>query len=418
MSDQEKIMDSIKNNKKRKKLIQPKSALKIMQDLNLNSQIYLEKIIDRIPYFIFWKNLESVYLGCNQRFADLVGKKSPREVIGKTDFDLNWGQGEPEFYIQGDQEVMRGNPRVNIEEVLIRPDGSRVVMLVNKLPLRDQYGHCIGVLGTSADITAIKNTQERLKETENRLEGMLLLSSSIAHELRTPLASIRAGVYGLIDLLPRFFDAYRQAKAHGLDIKPISEKVLGFAQDSLERIDASAKQAHQSMDMILTSISTDKSNLHKNDLCSMKRCVTLALSEYSFQPGKAFLVHFKEIKEFNFYGSEILIKHILFNLLRNGLYFIEKAGKGEIFIWTTQEENFNTLHFKDTGLGIPEKTLPKIFDLFFTEGAHRGTGVGLSFCKMVMESLGGKIECHSQLNEYTEFVLFFPILKSAESYSE
>jgi len=400
-------MDSMENNQKRKKPSKSTLASKRMQDY----EIYLENIIERIPYFIFWKNTESVYLGCNQRFANLVGKHSPKEVVGKTDFDLDWGEGEPELYIQGDREVMQGNPRVNIEEILVRPDGSKIVMLVNKLPLRDQYGHCIGILGTSTDITAIKNTQEKLKKAEGRLDGMLLLSASIAHELRTPLTSIRAGVQTLIDLLPKLFDAYRQAKGHNLPVKPIPEKVLNFTQDSLERIDHSAKQAHQTIDMILVSISADEANLKRTDLCSMRQCITTALAEFSFQPGKAALVHLETIEDFNFYGSERLIKHVMFNLLRNALYFIEKVGKGEIFIWTSQQEGFNVLHFKDTGQGIPEQTLPKIFDRFFTEGSHRGTGVGLSFCKMVMESLGGRIECLSQWNEYAEFVLYFPAVK-------
>lgn len=300
-----------------------------------NSQIYLENIIERIPYFIFWKNTASIYLGCNQRFATLVGKHSPKEVIGKTDFDLNWGKGEPELFIEGDQEVMQGNPRVNIEEVLIRPDGSRIVMLVNKLPLRDHHGHCIGILGTSTDITEIKDTQEKLRKAEGRLDGMLLLSASIAHELRTPLTSIRAGVKGLVGLLPRLFDAYRQAKKHGLEIKPISEKVLNISRDSLERIDNSAKKAHQTIDMILMSISADENNLKRNDFCSIQQCINVGIAEYSFQPGKAAQVHLKEIQDFNFYGSEMLIKHLIFNLLRNALYFIEKVGKGEIFIWTS-----------------------------------------------------------------------------------
>lgn len=405
-------MDWIGKNKKRKKTDKLKS-MAIMKNLESesNSQIYLENIIERIPYFIFWKNTASVYLGCNQRFATLVGKHSPKEVIGKTDFDLNWGKGEPELFIEGDQEVMQGNPRVNIEEVLIRPDGSRIVMLVNKLPLRDQHGHCIGILGTSTDITEIKDTQEKLRKAEGRLDGMLLLSASIAHELRTPLTSIRAGVKGLAGLLPRLFDAYRQAKKHGLEIKPISEKVLNISQDSLERIDNSAKKAHQTIDMILMSISADENNLKRNDFCSIQQCINAGIAEYSFQPGKAAQVHLKEIQDFNFYGSEMLIKHLIFNLLRNALYFIEKVGKGEIFIWTSLGRDFNQLHFKDTGQGIAKQTLPHIFDRFFTEGTHQGTGIGLSFCKMVMENLGGKIECRSELNEYTEFVLYFPVFK-------
>src|SRR5262249_2768792 len=84
------------------------------------SQTYLHNIIEIIPYYIFWKNADLVYLGCNKKFANLVGKKYPKEVIGKTDFDLNWGKGEPELYQRGDRHTMSGNPTINAEEILSR----------------------------------------------------------------------------------------------------------------------------------------------------------------------------------------------------------------------------------------------------------------------------------------------------------
>lgn len=59
----------------------------------LNTELYLENIIERIPYHIFWKNADCVYLGCNQRFAELIGR-APRDIIGKTDFDFGWGEGK------------------------------------------------------------------------------------------------------------------------------------------------------------------------------------------------------------------------------------------------------------------------------------------------------------------------------------
>src|ERR1044072_9306857 len=109
-------------------------------DININIKYYLDNIVEQIPYFIFWKNTDSVYLGCNQKFANLLNKKSPKEVICETDFTLGWGQGESELFRYGAHEVMNANFKINEEEVLIRPDGSRSVMLVNKFPMLDKHG--------------------------------------------------------------------------------------------------------------------------------------------------------------------------------------------------------------------------------------------------------------------------------------
>ena len=96
------------------------------------------------------------------------------------------------------------------------------------------------------------------------------------------------------------------------------------------------------------------------------------------------------------------------NLLKNAFYFIDKAGKGEIYIWAEINKNKSLLHFKDTAQGIEPEVLPKIFNQFFTYETNRGTGIGLSFCKIVMQSHHGNIECYSKFGEFTEFVLSFP----------
>lgn len=100
--------------------------------------------------------------------------------------------------------------------------------------------------------------------------------------------------------------------------------------------------------------------------------------------------------------------HVLFNLLKNAIYFIRKAGKGQIYIWIESTTQENTIHFKDTGMGIRPENISKIFEPFFTADTNKGTGVGLAFCHMTMQALGGGIRCESQWHEYTEFILTFP----------
>src|SRR5262249_5754899 len=138
------------------------------------------------------------------------------------------------------------------------------------------------------------------------------------------------------------------------------------------------------------------------------QCVESGIAEYGFPIGDKKKIDATGVQDFIFYGDENLVKHIFFNLLKNALYFIEKAGKGEIKIWTTENVDYNQVYFKDTGPGIDKEKLPHIFEKFFTSDTHHGTGIGLAFCKLVMEAIGGSIQCESEIGQYTQFILNFP----------
>jgi signal transduction histidine kinase len=143
----------------------------------------------------------------------------------------------------------------------------------------------------------------------------------------------------------------------------------------------------------------------------MSLCVEQALQRYPFEPSERALVFWDAEKakdnNFMFYGKELFMVHILFNLFKNALYHIQKANKGEIFIWLKPGERFNQLHLKDTGSGISAKVLPHIFDQFYTNTAH-GSGIGLAFCKTSLQNMGGNIKCLSQEGEFAEFILSLP----------
>jgi two-component system CAI-1 autoinducer sensor kinase/phosphatase CqsS len=116
--------------------------------------------------------------------------------------------------------------------------------------------------------------------------------------------------------------------------------------------------------------------------------------------------------DFKFLGIELLMVHVLFNLIKNSLYYIAKAGKGRIFISVDKSPSGNLLIFRDTGSGVPPEILPNIFTQFYSwspDNDNRvGAGIGLAFCRSVMTSFNGSIHCKSQLGEYTEFTLTFP----------
>lgn len=382
-------------------------------DQQLTSQTYLQNIIEIIPFFIFWKNSNLVYLGCNKKFANLVGKKTPKEVIGKTDFDLGWAEGEAETYQQGDIKTMSGNPTINAEEILVKPDGTQIIMLVNKVPLVDKSGVCIGLLGTSSDITEFKNTQLKLQEAEERLAGIRALSASIAHELRTPLTAIQFTISGTKDYLPTLVKAYNMVRECDLDIEPIQSENLQILSEVFDNIESEVRYSETIINMILMNVKPQKMSIGNFSVCLISECVKEALRRYPFKPHEKALVIWDDANDFSFYGDKILMIHVLFNLLKNALYYIQAAKKGKINIWCEKKENNHILYFKDTGQGIPSKVLPKLFEKFYTTTYH-GTGLGLAFCKMVMAGFSGDIKCVSEYGQFTQFEIIFPEYKEGE----
>ncbi len=123
----------------------------------------LQTVMDTIPQRVFWKDRHCVYLGCNRTFATDAGLSKPAEIVGKSDMDLAWSENA-EAYRADDKLVMeRGRAKLDFEEIQDRPDGSRVWLRTNKLPLWNREGKVIGIIGTYEDITARKVAEERVR---------------------------------------------------------------------------------------------------------------------------------------------------------------------------------------------------------------------------------------------------------------
>jgi diguanylate cyclase (GGDEF)-like protein/PAS domain S-box-containing protein len=127
------------------------------------SRQMLQSILDNIPQRVFWKDRNSIYLGCNRALATDAGLDAAAAIIGKSDCDLSW-IAMAEHYRDDDQRVMgQDSAKLNFQEQLSRPDGSMRWIQTNKLPLRDRKGKVTGVIGTYEDITERKLAEERVQ---------------------------------------------------------------------------------------------------------------------------------------------------------------------------------------------------------------------------------------------------------------
>lgn len=256
--------------------------------------------------------------------------------------------------------------------------------------------------------------RNRERVNEARLQAAKSLAYSIAHEMRTPLATITAGATNLSKYLPIYDDAYLQAQMAGLPVGNIDNRIHRLLKDIPNTMEKVSYNAQNIINMLLVKVQDTKKI--KLQPCSMAHCIRTALEQYPFREDEKDKIVIRPHLDFIFDGKEELFVYVLFNLIKNSLYQISHVNDGTINIRWSQTEVYNLLHFGDNGNGIPKKIIGSIFERFVT-GTDNGTGMGLGFCKMVMSNFGGDIDCYSKEGFGAEFVMKFPITNNDDSYS-
>lgn len=138
----------------------------IEEDLQASKEM-LQLVMDNIPQHIFWKDRDSIYLGCNRNFAIAAGVETPEAIKGKSDYDLAWKKEETDFFLEYDRRVMETNtPEYHIIEPQLQAGGKQAWLDTNKVPLHDPDGKVVGILDTYEDITERIQTEENLYHYE------------------------------------------------------------------------------------------------------------------------------------------------------------------------------------------------------------------------------------------------------------
>ena len=241
--------------------------------------------------------------------------------------------------------------------------------------------------------------QEGVEREKKIVSFAATISSSLAHELKTPLA--------VLSLYTDLLGNYCKKKSSGCidDDEKVVDQYICVLRKTI-------KDASCLINNLLPQVKgfvDGEVNKENFKCCSLLESIEEVLAQYPFKFGEQELILVDKEKDFVYFGNKTLTNHILFNLIQNALRVIHSSGKGTISIEIKLSDDFNTLVFTDTSIGIPKKRLSKIFDLFESSKDAYGTGVGLSFCAMVMRNFyGGSIDCLSKPGVYTKFVLKFP----------
>jgi len=252
---------------------------------------------------------------------------------------------------------------------------------------------------------ATENLYHSLKD---KLQGMMSLSYSMAHELNTPLVVIKLSANNLKKFYPELIAGYQLAKQAKLPVPEIPSDLLPLMQQTLDTIETDAEAAISITQILLMNVQGDKEQQNTLQPVSMYACIKQVLEHYPYRSTfDKKRIHWQKSKDFTFLGNQLLMTHVFFNLLKNAIQAILQISKGEIEIYNDTYANSNYVYFKDTGKGIKKKELTHLFDGFYS--THKeGLGLGLYFCKNTLESFSGNISCDSIEGKYTTFVLRLP----------
>lgn len=261
-----------------------------------------------------------------------------------------------------------------------------------------------GVLFIAISLGIIAQAMAR----HNLLANPMLLAATVAHELRTPLATIRNQARVLTKGLPELVACYEQAQRDGSGGR-LRPDHLDYLRELGAHIEAEVARSNFITDMVLASANPDALSARGFASHSVAKCVEEALASYPFDKVARSKVVLRKEADFRFHGSDRLMVFVLYNLIKNALHAVDGVAEGRIeIVLCGGGPEGNRLTISDTGHGIPEHVLPHVFDPFYTTKAHKGTGMGLAFCRRVITSFGGTIVCRSREGAFTMMALEFP----------
>lgn len=135
------------------------------------SEAYYRTLVETIPDLVWLKDTQGVYLGCNRVFERLFGAKE-EEIIGKTDYDFIDG-GQADSFRENDRRALEiGGPSINEEWLTFAEGGYSGHFETIKTPMRNAKGEIVGILGVARDITARKEADNSLRQSEEKFRAL------------------------------------------------------------------------------------------------------------------------------------------------------------------------------------------------------------------------------------------------------
>jgi two-component system sensor histidine kinase/response regulator len=360
----------------------------------------LRTVVDNIPDGIFVKDSMGRYLLVNKALAKLHGLASPESVLGKTVFDLFPEKAAVALHA-ADLEVLRATkPILEGERSVVDAEGNTQWILMTKVPLTNDQGEIVGIVGLNRYITIRKRFEAELLESKEAAEAANRAKSeflaNMSHEIRTPMN----GIIGMTDLALETGLTQEQRELLGI-VKISADSLLSLLNDILDfsKIEA-GKLDFEIIDFFLRD--TLDNTIKALGLLAQQKGLELACYVLPEVPD-------------GLQGDPMRFRQIAANLLGNAMKF---TSQGEVVITVNvQEESEDgvTLHIavRDTGIGIPLEKQQVIFEAFTqtdssTTRKYGGTGLGLAISSRLVNKMGGKMWVESEPGSGSTFHFTMP----------
>ena len=395
--------------------------------------IIVENLMKNCDDMIYFKDLDSRFLRCSDSLAKLLGAKSRTEVCGKSDFDF-FDESSATSFFECEQDIISTG-----EPWICKPEktGESIWMLSSKMPLRDKTGKIVGTFGISKDITAQKEFEAELEQTNKRLNvasrhaGMAEIAMNVIHNVGNVLNSVNVSVSQVQEINKRLnidnLCKVANLISENIDVdnflkddekgKRIPEYLSAIAEELVrdrEDIQTELEATRRNLDHIKTIVAmqqqyaTSSSVIEETDL-------SLLLSDAAQISSSSMARHNIElVKQFD---DEIIVPidqhqvlQILINLIRNAKHACQDSDQPNkrIVLAVELTEDEIKIVVMDNGIGIEPDDLQKLFSHGFTTKKN-GHGFGLHSGANSAKQMGGDLQGYSDgIGTGASFVLTLP----------
>jgi len=241
----------------------------------------------------------------------------------------------------------------------------------------------------------------RTRATIEKTKALTGLAGSIAHEMRNPLGHIKYAVDNITNSFARTVN----------NEQVISVDTVNKIYHHLTQISTAVHRGLQVIDITLREVADKPIDPANFAYLSATTITEKAMEEYSFDSvEEQNKVSLHVLNDFTFKVDETAYIYVVFNLIKNALYYFQSHPSATITITIDRQ----IITITDTGPGIPEHIIHNLFKNFSTADKSNGTGLGLAYCYRTMQAFGGRISCTSVVGQSTTFTLQFPTISQEE----